>query len=60
MLWVITNYAASPPVTELLEGILKRAPSVKIIITASDPLESPIEWIFDVIDHNDIDEPDPI
>lgn len=48
MLLVIVNAVKTPTLTSLLEGILKRSPRVKILITAAQPLDSPLEWIFDI------------
>jgi DNA-binding SARP family transcriptional activator len=48
VLLVITNILDATPVVEFLEGILKRAPNVKIIATAPTPLGLSAEWIYEV------------
>lgn len=48
MLLFFPTFHSRPPNTGLLEDILKRAPRVKIILAAHEPLNSWAEWIYDV------------
>jgi DNA-binding SARP family transcriptional activator len=48
MLLCFSSFANRPPNIGLLEDILKRAPHVKIMLTAHAPVNSWAEWIYDV------------
>lgn len=48
MLLFFPTFASRPPSTGLLEDILKRAPHVKILLAAHEPVNSWAEWIYDV------------
>lgn len=58
MLIVITNVTRSTQMNEFLEGILKRSPGVKILISSTHSIDSAFEWIFDVQDDVSLENPD--
>ncbi len=48
LLLVMTDFDPAFGQAALLEDILKRAPNVKILVTAQKPLNLSMEWIYDV------------
>lgn len=51
MLLVITNVERHEKFINFLEGLLKRSPYVKVLLTAPVPLESYFEWIYEISDN---------